>query len=209
MKNKTMDTNMYKFRRIAVWLVCLLGAGTSHAVPMLEFQPSAASVTVGGSTSVDVMLSGLVDEYIGSYDLTIDWDAAVLSLQGVVFDIYLDGPADSIAGSSGAAGSVNVYEVSLGTLANQTGSGALRLFSLNFDAIGAGLSSLSFSSVLLGDATGASFDGFEASSGSIEVEERPAPVPESGSLLMLGLGLAALALSRRQQTQARGRTSGN
>jgi hypothetical protein len=174
-----------------------MASGASQAVPMIEIVPATSTVTVGDLVSVDVMVSGLVDEYVGTYDLTLAWDSALLALQGVAFDVFLDGPADSLASFVAGPGTVSVFEVSLGMLLNQSGNGAFRLFSLTFDALAAGSASLAFSGdvvQLLGDALGAGYGEVALSPARVSIEPRGgASVPEPGPLALMLVGLAALA----------------
>jgi hypothetical protein len=188
----------------AAWLlVGWLGVGTAQAVPVIGLQPAVSTVTVGDTFSVDVVVSGLANEYLGAYDLTLGWDGGLLALQGVTFDVYLDGPADSLAGYADGAGTVNVYEVSLGTLANQTGNGSFRLFSLSFGAIGAGATALSFTSLLLSDALGGEYVGAGFENGRVSVASAPTGVPEPGALLLLLTGLGGMAMLLRVDRGAR------
>lgn len=197
---------MNKKAMAMVLLAGMMVAGTSQAVPMVAVVPSASNVTVGDQTSVDVVVSGLNDEYVGAYDLTLEWDSGLLVLQGVAFDVFLDGPADSLTDVVAGPGTVNVFEVSLAGLLNQTGSGSFRLFSLTFNALAAGTASLGFSSnavQLLGDADGVGYTDVAMSSARFTIEPRGASVPEPGSLALMLAGLAALA-GRSSRRASRG-----
>jgi len=71
------------------------------------------------------------------------------------------------------------------------------LAKLTFDAIGAGASLLTFSSVVLGDANGDSLTA-DNGSGSVTVESAvSATIPEPSSILLVALGLWLMAFKGR------------
>lgn len=192
-------------------LVCAMvvgAASTARAIPVVSIVPSAASVTEGASTSVDVVVSGLEDEFIGDYDLTLAWDPTLLSLASVTFDTYLDGPADSINGFDSTPASVNVFEVSLGGLSNQFGLSGFRLFSLDLLALNEGLAALSLDAGtgLLGNEFGEAYQAWGVVNANLEIIANtpppPTSVPEPSTVALLMCGLTGLLSSRWRRHRA-------
>jgi len=187
---------------------CLLAASLllssgAFAVPTLQFTPSSQTVELGEQATLNIGVSGLSNEYVGTYDFDVNWDSSLLSLNSISFDTFLDGPLDSISSfDNSSAGTVNVFEVSLGALSNQNGSGSINLFSLTFDTLALGVSLLDFSAGIdpffgfLGDDLGFSLTP-SLSNGSITIIE-PSNVPEPSTLLLLSAGLILTGLSARR-----------
>lgn len=178
-------------------------AGTpALAIPILSFSPLNQTVDLGDTASVDVMVSGLSGEYVGSYNFSVSWDASLLSLQSLVFGNGLDGPLDSISGSLAGTGSVNAFEVSLGLLLNQDGNSPFKLFTLGFNTLGTGTSALGLvgnigpGNGFLGDELG-ELIATETAPGSITINPRTTPVSEPGSLLMLFLAGIGMVVALR------------
>ena len=187
-------------------LSCAFAASctTANALPIVNLVPTSASVTEGTAARVDVLVSGLEDEFIGAYDLTLGWDASLLSLDAVTFDTFLDGPLDSLNGFETVAGALSIFEISLAGLTNQAGLSEFRLFSLDFSTLSAGLAALSLSgdTQILSNEFGVEYEGFGIRSTSLQitaVTEPPTSVPEPASVSLLLIGLAGtLGLRRRR-----------
>jgi hypothetical protein len=139
---------------VTVLLVFSFPAALSAA--NITFSPSAQSVSLGDSASVDVVVSNLDQPpYLGDFDLTVSFDSTILSLPNsanVTFGSLLGDPvAEAISGESDGTGSVEFFEVSLlsptDLAALQNGSSAFTIATLTFGTIGAGTSALSFSNV--------------------------------------------------------------
>jgi Cohesin domain len=157
----------------------------------LAIQPEASSVAVGTAALVDVGFTD-VSSLVGSYDLTIDWDPTLLALSNVTFGTNLDGPDNSIQEFTSGAGTVEVAEVSLGDLSNQTGFGSLPLFTLAFNTLAAGVSPLTFDLTanggpIIGDESGASYTNFSLVNSSVQLTSS-VPVPEPDTTLLLASG---------------------
>lgn len=177
--------------KLSALLLTVAGAGAAHATDVgyggsaqLAIVPEETSVQVGNTITADVSLSGLTNQLIGAYDLTIDFDPAILSISGVSFGPYLDGPLNSLQGTNTSVSSqLEVYEVSLGNLANQTGYGPVPFFSVTFNSLSAGTSALTFDPVanagtLLSDQNGNAFTNFTVVNSSVTVTPAPAAAPE-------------------------------
>jgi hypothetical protein len=193
---------------LAVGLVIATTFPAAASPLLLEFAPASQTVAAGGQARVEVWLRepGGSLPLIGSYDVFVQFDPAVLSLPAdpVTFDGGLGGPLDSLQFTDVAAGLVEVGEVSflppsaLGLL--QPGSPQLRLFTLSFSAIGTGSSVLSFFDVVVGDEYGTPLpvSGVDA---VVTVESTP--VPEPGSLFLICAGSIGLTRLRRRPSVRR------
>jgi Cohesin domain len=148
----------------------------------LSIVPEESSVQVGSSITADVSFSNLNNTLIGAYDLTIDYNPSLLSISSVTYNTYLDGPLNSIQGSNSSLGALEVYEVSLGSLANQSGFGTVPLFDITFNSLAAGTSALSFDTVANGGATisdqnGNAFTNYTLVNSSVSITSPVGPPP--------------------------------
>lgn len=193
-----------KLLAIAALSLAALSSAPALAAPILTFAPSSQTVDLGDIATVDVMVTNLTGEFVGTYDFNVNWDASLLSLQSLTFGDALDGPLDSIAGFLGGSGSVNAFEVSLGALANQDGLSDFRLFTLAFNTLALGTSALSFTSGiipsgLLGDELGQLL-AVSTTEGSITIQGQPdMAVPEPGTLGLMALGVGFIGMLRRRR----------
>jgi hypothetical protein len=178
----------------------------------LTITPEQPGVQVGTPLTADVGFSGLQQQLIGSYDLTIAWDPSLLSFSSLSFGTFLDAP-NSIQAFNASAGSLEVAEDSLGSLANQSGFGSLPLFNVTFDSLAAGTSPLAFNTMAnggltVGDETGNAFTNFFTfdSSVAITTPARPGTGPmvapemdvtSAGSALTLFVGGVLVLRGRR------------
>jgi Cohesin domain len=192
-EDSTAGSRGERAAKLSALLLAVAGAGAhgqAHATDIgyggsaqLSIIPEESSVLVGDTVTADVSLSGLTNQLIGGYDLTIDFNPSILSVANVSFGPYLDGPLNSLQGTNNAVSSeLEVYEVSFGNLANQTGYGTLPFFSITFDTLAAGTSALTFDPVanagtLLSDQNSNAFTNFTVIDGSVSVTA-PVAAPE-------------------------------
>ena len=174
--------------------------GDTHAAP------------VGNNITVDVVVSGLdmSPHSLGTFDLNLNYSAAILQVGGVTFGTQLGNPGanpvEAVTGSNQAGGSVNAFAVSLlppGTLvANQPD--AFTLFTVTFEVIGDGDTSLNVSqNAPLGDENGDSLDSQVQGTPFSGIPLIPT-LSEWGLLLLLsglvGAGLYRLWIHRAPRT---------
>jgi hypothetical protein len=204
-KTPEKDTQREKAMRgiFRLLFACTAVGGTSaaQALPIVSVVPASSSVVAGQSVAVDVRVSGLDNELIGAYDLSLGWDPSLLSLTSAAFGDFLDGPADSLSGTDAATGSLGIFEVSLGALANQTGSGAFSLFSLSFMTLQSGAASIFFPGAgveLLSNEIGEPYAEFSLVGALLSIEAPPTPVPEPSILALFVSGVFAVRATRRR-----------
>jgi hypothetical protein len=181
----------------------------------LTITPEQPGVQVGTPLTADVGFSGLQQQLIGSYDLTIAWNPSLLSFSSLSFGSFLDAP-NSLQDFNASAGSLEVAEDSLGSLANQSGFGSLPLFNVTFNSLAAGTSPIAFNTVAnggltVGDQIGNAFTNFFSFDTSVDITAPagsgtgPMMAPEmdvasAGSALTLFVG-GVLVLSGRRSTR--------
>ena len=200
---------MPKILQLTILLTGLLSV-SAHADPILiNFDPVAQTTELGNQVSVDVTADagGQVDLFgpvvIAVYDLIVNWDSTLLSLADVMFGGSLgdSGLGESLQGTVPGTGMVNVAEVSL--LFDFTGlqdGSVFTLFTLVFDTLDVGTSSLDISDPIVGDFAGLPLEAV-LGTGSIEITERTVAVAEPGTLLLFMTGLLAIRSVRRRSWQ--------
>jgi len=93
-----------------------LGSAAARAVT-IEFDPSQATLSAGGTLALDLRAGGLggtPQSVIGSFDLFLSWDPAVLQLDAATLGSALGAiPAEAVASVSPGLDSVELFETSL------------------------------------------------------------------------------------------------
>lgn len=185
-------------------LLFILAVGTLPAA-LITVEPTPQTASVGDMPTFDINISDLGNfsaPSISVYDFDVAFDSSVLAFNSVTFGTALDlfALGFNITGVTPGPGTVNVFEISfdfpsdLDTLQ----PGAFTLFSVNFDAIGVGTSSIDVAVNSLGDSIGNPVI-FDATSGSIAVSSvASVPEPSTVSLLLAGLAFAAVRVRRKR-----------
>ena len=182
----------------ALWCASL-GAGAIT----ISVNPAVQSVTVGDAVTVDVVISDLGDfaaDSVGAFDIDLLFNDTLLGNPVVTFGTELDvGIFGSIQSSSGFVGGINALEVSLEDPAdlNAFQPGSFTLFSVEFDALAAGISTLTPSVFDLSDVSGAALSVDQVDTGSVTIN-RAVSASEPGTLALLGLGLLSVVAVRRR-----------
>lgn len=181
-------------------LAGLLGGANAYT---LDLSLSTHQVAIGDEFSVTVRASDVLPQGLGSYSLDFSFADGVIGFNRVVDRFGLGNTAFGL--SYALHGNVlSLTDTSFDDvptlLASQSPSFAL--FTLYFDAIAAGSSSLSFSSISLADAYG-NEGGFIANGSNVTVTA-VSPVPEPGTLPLFAVGCVfMLYVLRRRLADAR------
>ena len=192
-------------------LAGLLAAPSSDAV-MIDFAPASATVALGDSFAVDVVVSGLLaapgGEVVSAFDLDVLYDGTILAATGFRFSDGLGLPEiDAFTSVSGTAGRIDFASVSLLdaiTLFGLQGTDSLVLGELLFDTVGIGRSALTFDSLagpgvlLVGADPFGSLQIDSLGTGQIDVFD-PVSVNEPGTLWLAMACVGLMAMGRRRR----------
>lgn len=166
----------------------------------IEVNPASQVVNLGDPVSVDIDirdLGVLTAPSISTFDITVDFDTALLDLTSVVFGTELDlGVFGSFQETTGT-GPIDVFEISFEDSAdlNILQPSAFTLFTLTFDTLASGSSAVGLSLTALGDADGATLSA-DTIDGSIRIVD-PNFVPVPATLALLGLGVCLIVCRQR------------
>ena len=189
---------------LAVGLTTILCAGAllcRAQVVSLSLVPSAQSISVGGSASVDLVVSGLgsaASPSIGAFSATVTHDPSILAGMSVSFGPYLSLTTPSFQDQDVAtSGQIYAFELSFDS-PGDLNSGQPDTFTLatfTYQGVASGTSSLEFDLAWtsLSDEDGNSLT-FETTPGSITVSPVPEPT-EYGTVA--ALVLVAFSARRR------------
>ena len=191
---------MFKFL-----LVLLAGGALTAGATTITFQPTAQTVNLGGTATVNVNLSGLsANQAIGAFDLVVDSNPSIITPTSITFFSDLGDPTLELTGPTFTASSAEAAEVSFestATLLGLQGTQPFSLFSVTYQAVGLGTSTLTLgaSPEYLADGDGTILADPSVVNGSITVMGTMAATPEPSSLVLLatGLGAAVTTLKRR------------
>lgn len=163
--------------------------------------PAVQTVNMGATVAVDVMLSDLGSQGVGSYDFVLGFDSTVLGFDRVEDGFSLGialGLVPTLTGNS-----LRLIDFSLDDplwLASQQ-AGDLTLFTVYFNAVNVGSSLLNMLTGTLSDVNGGILS-FTSNSATVTVQAgTPAPMPEPGTVGLLLAAAVSAALSRRRQPQ--------
>ena len=191
-------------------LVCGVGGfalALCLAVPRADaisiaLAPATQEVLVGASFGIDVVVSGLGDgaaPSLGSYDIDLSFDPALLAFGNVSFGAFLGGPDLSLVSVVSASGLVDFAEVSLvpPDLIDTLQPGSFSLATVTFTAIAAGVSAVDFGAVLAGDSVGRRLPIGTLSPAQVVVS----PVPEPAAVAVFAIGVAIVAWRERRNAR--------
>lgn len=172
-----------------VLLVAPAGAAVIGFNPMGPY----TFLNAGDPLSVDVVVSGLGTEVVAAYDLDILFDPLMLTPTTITQYLVLgdDTTFEAFYSQNIYANYLDIAGVSLlsdADLATLQAGGDVTLAKLDFTAIKAGDTSLSFS-----------WGSGQDVKGRNNAVLIPRSVPEPGSMLLMAAGLAGIALARRKR----------
>lgn len=172
----------------------------------ITIDPVSQIVSLGGPASIDVNVSGLgnlVAPSLGTYDLDIFFDPALLSFSSIIWGTGLDVlDLGSIQSATPAVGMINAFALSLDspTELNSLQPGAFRLFRLTFSTVAEGVSAITVNVNALGDAAGVALTT-DITNGLVTVEAGASNVPEPSDTWIVFIAFA-LGLHRVRQHRA-------
>jgi hypothetical protein len=203
-------------RRLVAGVAGVLLA-TIFAVPPAEaafvtLTPSSGTIQVGGSFDLDVVVSELPDgEIVSAFDLDLLFDPGLLSFSGLSFGPGFGSADDIVADALDLAGVIDFFLFSFllddELFALQEG-GSVRLATLTFTAVAAGIASLAIDGLddflLIGGRDGSPLSITEFGTARVVVEAASATVPEPGSLALMAFGVGLGLFGRRRRLRASG-----
>jgi hypothetical protein len=143
---------------MAASALAMLVSGVQAAPVVLSLSPSASSQLVGGTFSLDVKISGLGSEIVSVFDLNVYFNPAQLKAVSYSLGAGLGGSWTDFGTDPAAPGApINSFDLFAlsnlvdpldpGTddlLAAQQVDGSFVMMTLNFEAVGAGVSQVGF-----------------------------------------------------------------
>jgi hypothetical protein len=177
-------------------LFSALAAQPALAVPVVSITGPAGNVTVGSALTLSVKITDALD--LSAFQFDLAFNPAVLRAASVT-----EGPFLGTGGNTFFdAGSINnttgritsIFDTLIGAVPGVSGTG--NLVTLNFNVIGAGLSSLVFSNALFLNSLSNDLNP-QLQNGSVTAV---AVIPEPASAALLLAGLAGFAAWRRQRS---------
>jgi hypothetical protein len=171
---------------------------------ILDFVPSDQSVAMGSAVGVDLVISGLGNftaPSLGTFDLDVTYDAAILSATSITLTPLLGDGALGETFEGVDISTPGVIDLFVTSLLSQMELDLLQpvsfvLATLSFDAIAPGTSALDLTQILLGDALSGGELEATAGAGSITVFRSGCQVPEPALAGLLFAAALGLALSR-------------
>jgi hypothetical protein len=173
-----------------------LAAQTALAVPVVSITSPAGDVTVGSPLALTVRFTDALD--LSAFQFDLAFNPAVLQATSVTQGPFLGTGGNTFfdAGSiNNTSGKITaVFDTLIGAVPGVSGTG--NLVTLNFNVVGAGLSTLAFSNALFLNSLSNDLNP-QVQNGSVTAVV-VIPEPSSAALLLAGLAGAAAWRQRRR-----------
>jgi len=179
-----------------IWLILTLvgsfalGGVSPAAAVTLTLVPSPSTIQVGGTVSVDLLISGLAPSgppSLGAFLVETTYNSSVLTYNSVVFAGFLGNPNNpletDIVVNTGTPGVVSLEEdsfLSTAVLDALQTTDPFLLATLTFTGSAVGVSSLGFGAIDLSSAAGTSLTNPTLQGASVTVSS----IPEPGTLTL-------------------------
>ena len=192
--------------RVRGFAVFLIIAGAAPLPQMLAgiltVTPHAQVVPAGSTGTIDLFISGSPLK-VGSFDIDLSFDPAVLLPLSATFGPFLGGTLDSISASTLGTTSINLFEVSLLSVAslNALQPASFIAATVSFTMVGDGTSPLNLTINSIGDAEGQPL-GFVVENGSVSTMNSEG-VPEPGTFSSTSVWLLGAAVFVWRRSVAR------
>lgn len=172
---------------------------TAHAAPVLSVTPSSSNVTVGAVFTLDITIQDVADLFGWQMDLGFG-PAGLLNASPATEGGFLGGGQTFGGGTvdNGASTITTMFSALSGSI-GVDGDGILA--TISFEAMMAGIATISLSNVMLSNSNLDSifFDWpSNAFSATVNIVGDGGNVPEPSSLVLTGIALACVSLTRRQ-----------
>jgi len=186
-----MKRSIYKTILAAAALFVFSGCAYADGSAVVSIEPTSSTISVGGTATVDVDISGVTDLYGYQFDVlfgastlsaTSETEGGFLATGGTTF--FIPGTIDNVGGSVTATA-----DTLIGAISGVDGSGTLAV--LTFTGLAPGTTSIDLENVFLLDSNFNSID-FTTQDASLTVQGGGVPTPEPSGLLLLGVGLISL-----------------
>lgn len=199
---------MLNIRR-TLWLFCFLSVAgiflcSKTSALTLAFSSAYPSIEQGESTRIDILISELTENLnLAAYSLDILFNSSILTFDSYALGLELTdagwGTDDWSTGNNGE-GIINLSELSW-LMDFSTQSDSFVLASLFFTGSSAGVSTLSFANIILGDEYGESLTDLQLFQAALEVTAvETNPVPEPATMVLMGIGLLGFTGLKRKRS---------
>ena len=187
--------------------LCLFGMAQLASAGMISLNPTPALGNVGDTISVDLMWTGSVGDYIGDFDVQVNFNAAIASSFSINVDpdCGLDSLCLGLYGSGTNASGLYAFVVSFDSpadlISNQDILGnTFRLATFEFLAEAEGQTALTLTQTTFGNENGEAISP-TLQNGQICIGPNGCAnnVPAPGTVTLLGLGLAGIGWFRRKR----------